>query len=959
MYRPLPLASLPMRFLGLAYAERLTAASGFLRYTLAATFFLIALFARFELTNFLPPKGFPFLTFFPAVLLAAYLTGLGPGLLTSALSVWAAWFFFVQPDRSLVLTGPDLVALVFFSAILLIDCLVIHVMKTALVRVHRTEQQLRESTHRLGLVLDNLYMYVGLLDLDGTVHGVNEEPLRVASISRNEILGSRLWDAPWWADNIERQNEVRSAVARAAAGETVRFDIEVERSAKKYTVDFQVGPMRDSEGNVTALVASGVNVSARTDAMAALQSSRHEAIIAAEAAEAERRVLDATLNAVPASIIVADANGKLLRMNRAVEQIWGVAPFSKDVAGYDEWKGWWADGSVRHGQKIQPHEWGLARSLHGQTCNDIIEVEPFGRPGERLITLLSAAPVVDPSGQVVGGVVAQVDITARIHAENALRESEGRFRALFDWGPIAIFSCDASGMFQEYNRCAVQLWGREPKRLDSGERYSGAHKLYRSDDTLLSPLQSPMAEVLRGDIPAVHDEELVIERPDGSKITVIVHVVPLKNEQGKITSAVCCFVDITERSRLERKNQDMAQSLTDLDRRKDEFLAMLSHELRNPLAALFNAAHLLRLQTDEAPLQLQARAIIERQVGQLKNLVDDLLEVSRISTGRVQLRREEVAVSGVVERALETAQPLITQHRHELTVAMPSEPIWLHADTSRLEQVLVNLLTNAAKYTEDGGRIWLSVEQELDILVPSVVIKVCDSGIGIAPDLLPHIFDLFTQADRSLHRSEGGLGIGLNLVQRLVELHGGTVTADSVMGQGSEFSVRLPLTVRPVDELPLVASTAPSAHQEPQEAQESKAHEPPTLPEGSGCRVLLVDDNVDSAQTLALLLEMNGHTVQLAYDGLSAVEAAIAYRPDVVLLDIGLPGLDGYQTAQRIREEASLKNVVLIALTGYGRDKDRERSKQVGFDHHLVKPAKFNQIDAILRTVSAAKRLPT
>ena len=259
--------------------------------------------------------------------------------LSSALSVLAAGYFFVQPDRSARLAAPDLVALVFFSSILVIDCLVIHFMKTALARIGRTERQLRESGHRLRLVLDNLYMYVGILGLDGTLNEVNEEPVRAAGLNRSDILGRPLWDASWWAGDIERQNEVRAAIKQAAAGNSVRFDIEVKRSSQKFTIDFQVGPLRDSDGNITALVASGVNVTARMDAIVALEASRHDAVIAAEAAESERRVLDTIFNAVPAAIFVADVNGKLLRMNRATEQIWGDAPFSRDMGSYGEWKG--------------------------------------------------------------------------------------------------------------------------------------------------------------------------------------------------------------------------------------------------------------------------------------------------------------------------------------------------------------------------------------------------------------------------------------------------------------------------------------------------------------------------------------------------------------------------------------------------------------------------------------------
>ncbi|MDB5886887.1 MAG: domain S-box protein [Polaromonas sp.] len=929
MYRSPPAVSLPVRYLGLAFAQRLTAAPRMLRYSIGATFFLIALLARFELVQVLPAKGFPFLTFFPAVLLTAYLAGLGPGLLTSVLSALGAYFFFIQPDRSLPLTGPDMVALAFFSAILLIDCVVLHVMKTALGRVSRTEQHLRHSSQRLQLVLDNLNMYVGVLDLEGILREVNEEPLRVTGLRQEDILGRPLWDAPWWADDVDRQNEVRAAIGRAAAGETVRFDIQVQRSGQKFTIDFQVGPKRDSDKKVTALVASGVNVTARVNALAALQQSRQDALVAAQAAEADRRLLDATFNAVPAGIIVADANGKLLRMNRANEQIWGMAPFSADVAGYGEWKGWWADGSARHGQRIQPDEWGLARSLQGDYCSHIVEVEPFGRPDERRVTLLSSAPVLSPSGQVVGGVAAQIDITARIQAEKAWRLSEARFRALFDRGPIAIFSCDSEGIIQEFNPCAVLLWGREPKRGDSSERYCGSYKLYLPDGTFVPRGQTPMAAVLRGEMESSHDQQVIVERPDGSCITIMANTVALKNEQGQLTGAMCCFYDITERSRLEQKTREQAKTLADLDRRKDEFLAMLSHELRNPLAPISNAVQLLGMQDNEGPVQKKARLIIERQLGQLNHLVDDLLEVSRITSGSVRLRPQRISVNGVVERALETAQPLILLHRHELTVSLPPEPVFLQADAARLEQVLVNLLTNAAKYTLQGGRIWLSIEQERD----AVVIKVRDTGIGIAPELLPHIFELFTQAERSLDRSQGGMGIGLCLVQRLVELHGGCVTVHSVLGQGSDFTVRLPLAreAPPAMAAPVPDTAPPPAH---------------------GRRVLVVDDNVDAAQSLALLLEMSGHEVRLAHDGLGALEAVMAHPPDVVLLDIGLPQLDGYEVARRIRQQYPLQHIRLVALTGYGQGSDRQRSLEAGFDHHLVKPANFAEIEKILHTAA-------
>ncbi len=390
------------------------------------------------------------------------------------------------------------------------------------------------------------------------------------------------------------------------------------------------------------------------------------------------------------------------------------------------------------------------------------------------------------------------------------------------------------------------------------------------------------------------------------------------------------FNNITERRNVERKLQEQAEALADLDRRKDEFLAMLSHELRNPLAPLTNAVHILRLQKNEDPVQRQACGIIERQVGQLKHLVGELLEISRINTGRVSLRLERIAVSGVIERAIETAQPLIVQRRHQLTVSPPHDPIWLQADASRMEQVVVNLLTNAAKYTDEGGSIWLTVTQDGG----EAVLRVRDTGIGIAPKLLPRIFDLFTQADGSLDRSQGGLGIGLCLVQRLVDLHGGSVAVTSVLGQGSEFVVRLPATTVELPPLPVPPASIKAA-----------------LPPEKRRRVLVVDDNMDAAQSLAGLLAMKGYEVRLAHDGLAALAAVQAFPADMVLLDIGLPGLTGLEVAKQIRQLPLLQNMVLVAMTGYGQDKDRERSREAGFDHHLVKPADFNALLEILETV--------
>ena len=519
------------------------------------------------------------------------------------------------------------------------------------------------------------------------------------------------------------------------------------------------------------------------------------------------------------------------------------------------------------------------------------------------------------------------DITERTKTADALRLSEARFRALFDRGPIAMYSCDVSGRMLEFNRVAVSLWGQEPMAGDNDERFRGAFKFFSADGTPIPYADTPMTKVRHGQLPEVADMEVIIERPDGSRVTVIVNIVPLKNEAGGITGVLNCFYDITERSRLEKKTLQQAETLAELNTRKDEFLAMLSHELRNPLAPIANAVQLLRIQKNEHPVQQRARDIIERQVGQLTHLIDDLMEVSRLTSGRIHLRLDHVTLDVIIKNAAETVRPLIDQQRHTLDISVPAEAILLNADAGRIEQVVVNLLTNAAKYTEPGGHIWLTVLQEGD----DAIVRVKDNGVGISAELLPHVFDLFTQADRSIDRSQGGLGIGLCLVQRLVDMHRGSVTAHSTLGKGSEFVVRLPVVQSSALSQAALTTAAASTR--------------------NNLRVLVVDDSVDAAETLTMLLQLSGHDVRTAHDGLAAVKTALDYAPHVVLLDIGLPGMNGFDVAKRLRQEATLANVVLVAMTGYGEAAARQNSREAGFDHHLVKPADFEKVEAILAGV--------
>lgn len=506
----------------------------------------------------------------------------------------------------------------------------------------------------------------------------------------------------------------------------------------------------------------------------------------------------------------------------------------------------------------------------------------------------------------------------------ALEESRDRYVDLYEFAPVGYLTLSRDGVIVEVNLACASLLGEERKKV-AYRRFAGFIAAEDADRYHLA-FMSLMK----------HDErqtmEVKLRHGDGSTFDARLDCLRVISGDGPPMLRIA-ITDVTERVRLQRQSQDQAEALADLHRRKDEFLATLSHELRSPLAPLANAVHLLRIhEGSENAMQHHARNIIERQVEQLRHLVDDLLEVSRITAGRMQLSLDRVVVNRIVERAVETLRPLIDQRKHVLSVTLSPQPIWLRADASRVEQVIVNLLTNAAKYTNEGGQIWLTVQQDH----ATCVLRVRDTGVGIAPELLPRIFDLFTQGERSLDRAQGGLGIGLSLVQRLVDLHGGTVEAHSALGHGSEFVVRLP-----------VAATA-TPTPPPEDQEKSPASR-------GSLRSLVVDDNADTANSLAMLLEASGNHTRTCYDGPSALKAALDYRPHVVLLDIGLPGMNGFEVAKRLREQPDFQNVVLIALTGYGQHTDRALSREAGFDHHLVKPVYFQELLRILRTVARSE----
>ncbi len=448
-------------------------------------------------------------------------------------------------------------------------------------------------------------------------------------------------------------------------------------------------------------------------------------------------------------------------------------------------------------------------------------------------------------------------------------------------------------------------------------------------------------EVLRGKVQVLvelYRKRRELERANEALALANTTLQAEKNRELELANAELAKTNqALEREIAERKRFE--QELQEADRRKDEFLAMLSHELRNPLAAISNVAHVMKASPAIDPQLRWARDVLGRQTGHLTRLIDDLLDVSRITRGKVTLRREPLELKSVVAAAVETTRMLINQRGHTLQVDVPEEPIPVLGDRVRLTQVVDNVLTNAAKYTEEGGKITVSLETSAGA-PGEAVIRVKDTGVGIAADMLPNLFQLFRRADDSLARSEGGLGIGLALARGLVEMHGGNIEAISDgPGTGSEFVIRLP------------RCTAIEVAEPPQ-CQDAGPHEHRKL------KVLVVDDSVDSAESMAIILEMSGHDVRKVHNGPDALRAAADYRPDVVLMDIGMPGMSGHEVAHKMRENPAMREVVLIAMTGYGRQVDRDQSRAAGFDHHLVKPLDFEKLNEVLKTSTAQGKRP-
>jgi PAS domain S-box-containing protein len=751
------------------------------------------------------------------------------------------------------------------------------------------ELDLRHSREQLELLSDTVPALISYVDADCRYRNCNALYSKWFGLSRDQIVGRRMEDVL----GAKAWRTVGPHFERALSGEPSEYEAEVDylHGGKRW-IHARYTPHRDDRGEIVGVVCLVTDISARR-----------------EAGHARAR-LAAIVDCSDDAIVSKTLEGKITSWNAGAERLFGYT--AKEAVGqpitmlipedrhYEEQR---ILERLRHGSAVPPYE-----TIRRRKDGSLFDIS------------LSVSPIIDESGRIVGASKIARDITARKRAEEDVRRSREALNGLIDRAPFGIYIVDSDLKIAQMNA-----------RSQSGAFYNVRPVIGRKLEEVLrlmwpAPVATEMMDAFRNTLETgeTHrSRNFMSARADTDNVESYEWELHRMTLPDGGLGVVSYYFETTRLRKAE-------QALRDADRRKDEFLATLAHELRNPLAPIRNGLQILRFASQDASGQVQE--MLERQVSHLVRLVDDLMEVARVTRGRIELRRQPVDLGSMLRSAIETSRPLIEAARHELQLDLPEEPVTLVADPVRLAQVVANLLNNAAKYTEEGGRISLSARREGN----HAVISVRDTGVGIPVDVLPRVFDLFAQADRTYHRAQGGLGIGLTLVRTLVELHGGTVAANSEgIGHGSEFIVRLPLGVELAtrrDGAPEEVDTVFASH-----------------------RFLVVDDSRDAADSLALLLERFGADVRTATDGRAALEKLDSYRPSVMLLDIGMPGMDGLEVARRVRQRSDSRDLTVIALSGWGQDDDRRRSREAGVDYHMVKPVDLDELGRLLTALAPSR----
>lgn len=885
----------------------------------------------------------PFITFFAAVAVSAWYGGLWPGLLSILLSFLVADYFFIPPRFSLNLLDVSTQTVTDFIVFVTMSGLIV-VLSEALHRANaRTKEEARlaaQAAKLYQITLGSIGDAVIATDTEGRVSFLNQVAESLTGWKLSESLHRPLGDI-FHIINEQTRNTVEDPCAKVLRSGVVvglaNHTVLIAKDGTERPVDDSAAPIFDYEGEVAGVVLVFRDVTKRREQERLLR-------------ESERRKT-AIIQGALDCIIEIDHENRILEFNPAAEQTFGFR--REDVLGQKL-----VDLIIPQSLR-ERHRQAMAHYLatgEGPILGKRIEMTGLRADGTEFPIELTVirSPLEGPPmftaylrditerqrAEAVMEFLAQTRaaLAALVDRDSALQQAAGAMVPFFaDWCVLYTISSEGNIEHQacahhdpEKQRILKEMLDRYPfdwsnssasvQALRSGE----AQFIADLPDALLTNIARDQTHI---DLLRALDPKSIISIPLRVRDRTIGTITFVATEPSRrYTPGDVRFAEELARSvAIAIDNAHLFNSVKTADRQKDEFLAMLAHELRTPLAAIRYATEVARL--PEVDPKVELLDIVERQVQNLVRLIDDLLDISRISRGKILLRREYLDASVIARRAVASVRPILEGKNHELDFELAEEPMPIYADPMRAEQTVVNLLTNAVKYTHDGGRISLRVYPEDQ----EVVIRIKDTGIGIAPEILPRVFDLFTQADQSLDRSQGGLGVGLAVTRRLVEMHGGTVAAHSEgVGHGSEFTLRLPLC----DAVPPEDSTIPIRAERP----------------ATSLRILVVDDNRDTADTEALLLRAHGHQVEVAHDGPTALELAHQFRPHVFLLDLGLPGLNGYEVAVRLRKEG-FANEPLIAISGYGQPDDRERCRQAGFDHHLVKPVENSALLALLREV--------
>lgn len=768
----------------------------------------------------------------------------------------------------------------------------------------RVEEELATARQQLEAHLDNSPLAVIEFDRESRIVRWSGGAERLFGWGAVEVLGRGVFDLPWVHEgDTESIRELIEDMQSQRLQRTRSTNRNYRKDGSIVHCAWYNSAISGAEDRLTSILSLVLDVTDRKQSEEALKEAR---------AAAERRAaeLEVLLQAVPAAVWIAhDPECLSARGNRTADEWLRLPPGGQASLTAPEGQRPTHFKIFQDGRELRGEELPVQRAARGEVVKDF-EVEIRLSDGSVRFTLGNATPLLDERGQPRGAVAAFVDITARKQAEEALRQSQADLSRAQALGHIGSWRLDL--------RTNTLTWSDENSRIfgipaSTPLTYEAFLATVHPDDR---DYVDRMWQAGRRGAPYDIEHRLLVD----GKVKWVRERAELElDDAGKVVGGFGTTQDITDRKEAE-------EALREADRRKDVFLAVLAHELRNPLAPIRNALEILKLRGSSDPISTSARDMIERQVAHLVRLIEDLMDVGRITRGKLQLRREPFELAATLERAAETIRPQMELAGLRLELSVPPEPLWVDADPVRLTQVLLNLLDNACKYTGEGGTVTLFAEQDGE----EVEIRVSDTGIGVRAEDLPVLFQMFARVGGPSERIHPGLGIGLALARGLVEMHGGRIEARSEgLGRGATFVLRLP-----------VLSELPSAAPQPDQHESLGSVRPQ--------RILIADDNRDVVESLALLLELTGYRVEKAYDGLQAVETAERCRPDLVLLDIGMPNLDGYEACRRIRQQPWGRDMLLVALTGWGQEDDRRRSERAGFNSHLVKPVERSDLLRLL-----------